>query len=180
MFKFIIVALFTIASLANSRVLMTTNLGDIELELFDKKAPKTVKNFLEYVESGFYNDTIFHRVIDNFMIQGGGFTSNLQKKKTRAPIENEANNRISNTNGTVAMARTQDINSATAQFFINVKDNYFLDHKGAQSFGYAVFGRVVKGMSIVNRIKKSRISKNGRFENLPTKNIIIKSSRILK
>ena len=180
MLKYIILFLVTFSSFANTKVLMKTNMGDIELELFDKKAPVTVKNFLGYVKNGFYDGTIFHRVIDNFMIQGGGFTANLQKKATKGPIKNEATNKISNTVGTIAMARTQQVDSATAQFFINVKDNFFLDHQGPQNFGYAVFGRVAKGMSVINRIKKSRTAANGPFQNLPMQNVVIEKASILK
>jgi peptidyl-prolyl cis-trans isomerase A (cyclophilin A) len=173
--KILMALIMSISALANTHVVMKTSMGEVELELFDSKAPKTVKNFLEYVDSGFYKGTIFHRVIDNFMIQGGGFDSNLQKRKTRAPIVNEANNGISNSTGTIAMARTSDVNSATAQFFINVKDNTFLDHRGMDpaSFGYAVFGKVVKGMPVINRMKKAATAANGPFRNLPMKNIVI-------
>lgn len=166
----------------NPKVVLETNKGSMTIELYKKKAPATVENFLEYVNSGFYNGTIFHRVIDGFMIQGGGFTTNLQKKKTRKSIINEATNKIQNTIGTIAMARTSDVNSATAQFFINVADNDFLNHRGkdARSFGYAVFGRVVKGMSVVNQIKKASTKRNGPFANLPVENIIIKKAKVMK
>jgi len=175
MFKILVVMMFTLAAMANTSVIMKTNKGDIELELFDKAAPASVKNFLGYVKSGFYKGTIFHRVIDNFMIQGGGFTSNLKKKTTKAPIKNEADNGIANDVGTIAMARTSDVHSATAQFFINVQNNTFLNHKSKDpaGYGYAVFGKVKKGMSVVNQIKKARTTRNGPFANLPMSNVII-------
>ncbi|MEH0860843.1 MULTISPECIES: peptidylprolyl isomerase [unclassified Halobacteriovorax] len=181
-----IIKLFTILLLssfvfANTKVILKTNFGDITLKLYDKKAPKTVKNFLEYVNSDFYNETIFHRVIDGFMIQGGGYDTNLKKKKTNKPIENEATNGLSNVLGTIAMARTSVINSATSQFFINVKDNTFLDHTGKSpsQYGYAVFGKVISGMAVVNRIKKTKTGKNGPFQNLPNTNIVIKKAYVL-
>ncbi|EQC45562.1 peptidylprolyl isomerase [Bacteriovorax sp. Seq25_V] len=181
-FKFFAVLLLTFQIFANTKVLMKTTKGDIELELFDTKAPITVKNFLSYVNDGFYNGTIFHRVIDNFMIQGGGFDINLKQKDTKAPIKNEATNGISNTNGTIAMARTSVVDSATAQFFINVKDNTFLDNSGTSpsQYGYAVFGKVTKGMSVVNAIKKVQTSRNGGMGDVPVQNIIINSMTVLK
>ena len=159
-----------------------TNLGDIKVELFDKKAPETVKNFLKYVESKKYNDTIFHRVIDGFMIQGGGFNAKMNRKQTFKSIKNEADNGVSNVTGTIAMARTSDINSATNQFFINVNDNKFLDHQGkdAQKYGYAVFGKVVNGMSVVNRIKKTKTGNQGIYRNKPLQDITIKTVEIVK
>lgn len=163
-------------------VVMETNKGTIEIKLNPKKAPKTVENFLSYVKEGFYKGTIFHRVIDNFMIQGGGFTADLKKKETKAPIKNEADNGLSNDNGTIAMARTNDPHSATAQFFINVKDNGFLNHSAPtpRGWGYTVFGKVSKGMSVVNQIKKAATRVNGPFQNLPINNIIIKNITIKK
>ena len=136
------------------RLLMKTSLGAITLELYPDKAPKTVKNFLRYVDEGFYNDTIFHRVIYDFMIQGGGFDTHYKKKKTHAPVRNEADNGLRNKRGTIAMARTSDPHSATAQFFINHKDNGFLDFrsKSFQGWGYTVFGKVVAGMEVVDKI----------------------------
>jgi cyclophilin family peptidyl-prolyl cis-trans isomerase len=162
----------------NPVVVLETSLGQIELNLDEKQAPLTVKNFLQYVDSGHYNGTIFHRVIDNFMIQGGGFNGKLEKVSSNAPIQNEAHNGLQNDNFTIAMARTNDPHSATAQFFINVKDNSFLNHRGKnnQDYGYAVFGKVTKGGSVINRIKKSATTQNGRFANLPTENIIIKKA----
>lgn len=159
----------------NPKVLMKTNMGEIEIELFMDKAPISVKNFLKYAKENLYSGTIFHRVMDDFMIQGGGFTVDLQKKKTFAPIKNEASNKLSNEIGTLAMARTTDPNSATNQFFINVKHNSFLDFRPASNPGYAVFGRVVKGMTVVNRMKKVSIRVNGPHQKMPIKNIIIES-----
>ena len=132
-------------------VLISTSLGDIKLELYEEEAPITVANFLSYVEEGFYDSTIFHRVINNFMIQGGGITADMKQKPTKPPIKNEADNGLKNDRGTIAMARTADVNSATSQFFINHTDNSFLDH-GARDFGYAVFGKVVEGIEIVDKI----------------------------
>ncbi len=137
-------------------VLLETSRGEIKLELDDQRAPETVKNFLTYAEAGFYDGTIFHRVVADFMIQGGGYTADLQAKPTLAPIRNEAGNGLKNRRGTIAMARTPMIDSATSQFFINLRDNDFLDHRGndPESFGYAVFGRVVAGMDVVDSIGK--------------------------
>ena len=158
------------------KVKMETSLGDIIFELNQKKAPVTVKNFLKYVDSKFYEGTIFHRVINNFMIQGGGLTVDMKKKITLAEIKNEADNGLKNDVGTIAMARTNLVDSATSQFFINVKNNNFLNHrsKNPKGYGYTVFGKVIKGMSVVNKIKTSAtISKNGR-QNVPVEPIIIK------
>lgn len=132
-------------------VLISTSLGDIKLELYEEQAPITVANFLSYVEEGFFDGTIFHRVINNFMIQGGGITADMKQKPTKAPIKNEADNGLKNERGTIAMARTAVVDSATSQFFINHKDNAFLDH-GARDFGYAVFGKVVEGIEVVDKI----------------------------
>lgn len=179
--KNIFIVLITLLSIntfakKNTMVVMETSMGNVEIKLFDESAPITVKNFLEYVDNKFYDGTIFHRVIDNFMVQGGGFDINLKKKSTRAPIKNEATNRISNTTGTLAMARTNVVDSATAQFFINVNDNNFLNHRGtgASEYGYAVFGSVVKGMSVVNKMKKVATTKKGYMGDVPMENIIIK------
>lgn len=154
-----------------------TNMGDITLKLFPDKAPKTVANFLGYVDEEFYNDTIFHRVISSFMIQGGGMAQDMREKKTREPIANEAANGLQNVRGTIAMARTNYPHSATSQFFINVKDNPGLDHTGttsSQAWGYCVFGQVVKGMSVVDDIKKVPTGiKNGHAD-VPVKPVIIK------
>lgn len=136
-------------------VLISTSSGDIKLELYEKKAPITVANFLSYVSDGFYDGTIFHRVINNFMIQGGGFTADMSQKPTKPPIKNEADNGLKNERGTIAMARTAVVDSATSQFFINHKDNAFLDN-GARDFGYAVFGKVVDGMEVVDKIAAVR------------------------
>ncbi|MCF6176399.1 MAG: peptidylprolyl isomerase [Victivallaceae bacterium] len=156
-------------------VTIRTFFGDIKLELLTEEAPKTVANFLEYIKDGHYNGTIFHRVIDNFMIQGGGFDTDFNQKATKEPIENEAVNRISNKRGTVAMARTNDPDSATNQFFINVKDNDFLDFKSPtpQGFGYCVFARIVDGMDVIDEIKGvDTATKNGHGD-VPLENIVI-------
>ena len=165
-----------------SVVVLETNQGNVEIKLFDDKAPETVKNFLKYVNDGFYNQTIFHRIIDGFMIQGGGYTTSLNKKETRDAIKNEADNGLQNTTGTIAMARTNDPHSATAQFFINVNDNSSLNHfaKTGRGWGYAVFGQVAKGMSVVNKIKKVSTRRNGPFGDLPVENIIIKKAYVKK
>ncbi|MBU1626337.1 peptidyl-prolyl cis-trans isomerase [bacterium] len=156
---------------------MKTSLGEIKIELYPDKAPITVKNFLSYVEKGFYNGTIFHRVKDTFMIQGGGFTADMTEKKTDAAIKNEAGNGLSNTKGTIAMARTGIVDSATAQFFINVVDNLFLNHKNETSmgFGYCVFGKVIDGMDVVDKIKLVKTTTKGPFEWVPVDPVIIES-----
>jgi len=165
----------------NPRVEFKTSMGSFALELYADKAPKTVANFIQYVNSGFYNGTIFHRVIDGFMIQGGGFESGMREKKTRAPIENEAGLALKaglkNEPGTVAMARTPNPHSATAQFFINVKDNGFLDYRepSPQGFGYAVFGRVVEGMDTVLRISKAPTTTVEQHQNVPQRPVTIES-----
>jgi cyclophilin family peptidyl-prolyl cis-trans isomerase len=165
----------------NPRVEFKTSMGSFALELYADKAPKTVANFIQYVNSGFYNGTIFHRVIDGFMIQGGGFESGMREKKTRAPIENEAGLALKaglkNELGTVAMARTPNPHSATAQFFINVKDNGFLDYRepSPQGFGYAVFGRVVEGMDTVLRISKAPTTTVEQHQNVPQRPVTIES-----
>jgi len=156
-------------------IILHTNFGDIKLELDFDKAPKTAANFEEYVKAGHYDGTVFHRVIDNFMIQGGGFEPGMQQKETRAPIENEADNGLKYAVGTIAMARTQDPHSASAQFFINVADNNFLNHSGknTQGWGYAVFGRVVEGMDVVNRIKGVATTRKGGHGDVPAEDVII-------
>lgn len=156
-------------------VTLTTNFGDIVLELYPEKAPETVKNFLSYVEKGHYNGTIFHRVIDNFMVQGGGFSKDMEQKSTQASIKNEADNRLKNSKGTVAMARTSDIHSATAQFFINVADNEFLNFRdpSSQGFGYCVFGKVISGMDVVDKIRSQKTATKGPFQNVPVEPIVI-------
>ncbi len=159
----------------NSMVTLKTNFGDIKLELFDKEAPVTVKNFLDYVKSGFYKDTIFHRVIPNFMIQGGGFDTSFTQKKNNDPIVNEAQNQISNKRGTIAMARTQVVNSATSQFFINLVDNDFLDFRAPTPahYGYCVFGKVISGMEVVDKIAQVKTGSRGMHRDVPTENVII-------
>jgi peptidyl-prolyl cis-trans isomerase B (cyclophilin B) len=157
-----------------------TNYGTITLELDAEKAPKTCANFMQYVDEGFYSDTIFHRVIDGFMIQGGGMTADMREKSTRAPIENEANNGLRNERGTIAMARTMDPHSATAQFFINVKDNHFLNHSGMsrEGWGYCVFGRVIDGMDTVDRIKKVATGNRGYHEDVPVDKVVIEKIEV--
>jgi peptidyl-prolyl cis-trans isomerase B (cyclophilin B) len=159
-------------------ITLHTNFGDIKLELDFDKAPKTAANFLEYVEAGHYDGTVFHRVIDGFMIQGGGFEPGMKQKATRAPIENEADNGLKNDAGTIAMARTMDPHSASAQFFINVADNQFLNHSGknSQGWGYAVFGRVVEGMDVVNRIKGVATTSKGGHQDVPAEDVIIEKA----
>ena len=156
-------------------VTIKTSKGDIKLELFEKEAPITVKNFLSYVKSGFYKGTIFHRVIPNFMIQGGGMDENFMQKETAAPIKNEATNQISNKRGTIAMARTQIVDSATSQFFINVVDNDFLDFKAPipQYYGYCVFGKVVEGMEVADAIVGVPTTSKGMHRDVPQENIVI-------
>lgn len=167
---------------AQTHVVMDTNLGKIELELDEQKAPKTVANFVNYAEKGFYNNTIFHRVIDGFMIQGGGFTPNMIAKTTDKPIENEADNGLKNTFGTIAMARTSDPNSASSQFFINVNNNKSLDFKDKteSGYGYAVFGKVVHGMDVVEKIAQVRTTNHLMYQNVPVHAVIIKSVKIVK
>lgn len=162
-------------------VLLKTSMGDITLELYPDKAPKTVENFLTYVKSGHYNGTIFHRVINGFMIQGGGFTPEMEQKATRPPIENEAANGLRNQRGTIAMARTPDPHSATAQFFINVVDNDFLNFRSPdpQGFGYCVFGRVVKGMDVVDKIKAVPTTTRGFHENVPVEPVVILEASVV-
>lgn len=166
----------------NPVVLMETSMGNIKLELFEKEAPISVANFLEYAKSDYYNGTIFHRVIPGFMLQGGGLTSDLQPKAGgRAPIKNEAYNGLKNDRGTVAMARTPAPDSATSQFFINVIDNHGLDRPNPDGFGYAVFGKVVEGMDVADKIVATpQARKNSVFQNVPIKPVIIKSVSILK
>ncbi len=165
----------------NPAVRLTTNLGAIELELFADKAPGTVKNFLDYVDAGFYNGTIFHRVIPGFMIQGGGFEPGMKQKPVRAPIRNEADNGLKNLAGTIAMARTPDPHSASAQFFINTVDNPFLDHrdKSAPGWGYCVFGKVTNGLEVVKRIEAVPTGRAGPHGDVPRQDVVIqKAERI--
>jgi len=162
------------------QVIIDTTLGQITLELDPQKAPITVKNFLDYVSSGFYDGTIFHRVIDGFMIQGGGFTESMKQKSGGAQIKNEADNGLLNNRGTIAMARTQVVDSATSQFFINVGDNHFLNHKGkdAASYGYAVFGKVIEGLETVDAIRKVATGTKGFHQDVPKDPVIINSAKI--
>ncbi|TBU99760.1 peptidylprolyl isomerase [Stutzerimonas kirkiae] len=159
-----------------------TNHGDITIELFEDKAPETVANFKEYVKSGHYDGTIFHRVIGNFMIQGGGFEPGMKQKATRAPIKNEANNGLSNKTGTLAMARTMDPHSASAQFFINVKDNDFLDHSAptTQGWGYAVFGAVTEGLEVLESIKNVPTTMKSGHQDVPVEDVIIEKAEIIE
>ena len=162
--------------MANTQVVMETSQGTIKIELEDDKAPVTVKNFLDYVDEGFYDGTIFHRVISNFMIQGGGFQPGMSQKKTKASITNESANGLANKRGTLAMARTSSPNSATAQFFINLKDNSFLDKVNAQDrVGYCVFGKVTEGLDVVDKIAAVPTGRRGMHENVPTQDVVIKS-----
>jgi peptidyl-prolyl cis-trans isomerase A (cyclophilin A) len=163
------------------KVRLSTSMGDIVVELDKAKAPKTVDNFVQYVKAGQYNGTIFHRVIDNFMIQGGGMTPDMKEKPTRAPIPLESRNGLNNVRGTIAMARTMDPNSATAQFFINVKDNAFLDAASSRDGnGYAVFGKVVEGMDVVDKIKAVPTTDKGPHQNVPVQPVIIKNATLLE
>ena len=165
-----------------AQVLLKTNKGDITLTLDAAKAPKTVANFLEYVKTGHYDNTIFHRVIDNFMVQGGGMTAGLKEKSSGDQIENEADNGLKNELGTVAMARTSDPHSATAQFFINVGDNDFLNHtaKNAQGWGYAVFGKVTDGMETVDVIRKVQTGNSGHHQDVPVEDVVIEKASVLE
>ncbi|MDH4402413.1 MAG: peptidylprolyl isomerase [Burkholderiaceae bacterium] len=166
----------------NPRVKMTTSLGDIVITLDAAKAPKTVANFLAYVNDGFYNGTIFHRVIDGFMVQGGGFEPGLKQKPTKANVENEANNGLKNNKYTLAMARTSDPHSATAQFFINVANNDFLNHTAptAQGWGYAVFGEVTEGKDIVDKMRAVATANSGFHQNVPTTDLVITKAVVLE
>ena len=165
-----------------SNVLMHTNFGDITIELNYEKAPITAANFEQYVRDGFYDGVIFHRVIDGFMVQGGGFDVSMDQKETRANIENEADNGLTNDEGTLAMARTMDPHSASAQFFINVGDNAFLNHSGknSQGWGYAVFGKVVKGMDVVNTIKKVPTTSKSGHQDVPADPVVIESATMIE
>lgn len=167
------------AAAASTHVLLTTSAGNIELALDDQQSPASVKNFVDYVNNGYYNGTVFHRVIPGFMVQGGGFTSDMKQKATNPPIKNEADNGLRNLRGTIAMARTSEKDSATSQFFINVADNAFLDH-GQRDFGYAVFGKVVKGMDVADKISQVQTENVGPYQNVPTKPIVIQSAKVIK
>ena len=169
------------SSFAATPVRIETNMGNIDLVLDEKKAPVTVKNFVSYANKGHYNGTVFHRVIDGFMIQGGGMDENFKEKATRDAIENEADNGLKNDLGTIAMARTQAPHSASAQFFINVGNNAFLNHSGktAQGWGYAVFGKVTEGLDVVNEIKGVRTGNRGYHADVPLENVVIESAKII-
>jgi len=175
-------AVFGSAYAQNPQVQIKTSRGVIVAELYADKAPKTVENFLRYAKDGFYNGTVFHRVIDGFMIQGGGFDRDMRQKPARDPIQNEAGNRLKNLNGTLAMARTPNPHSATAQFFINVKDNDFLDFREPtpQGFGYAVFGKVVQGMDVVSAITKVATGNTGPHQNVPREPIVIEAVTLVE
>jgi len=163
----------------NPVVLVKTNFGDMKIELYPEKAPITVQNFLDYVSDGHFNQTVFHRVIDGFMIQGGGFTKDFDQKPTKKSIKNEADNGLKNLRGSIAMARTSDVNSATAQFFINVVDNDFLNFKSKSphEYGYCVFGQVIDGMDIVDKIRKVKTGSKGPHRDVPTETIEILSAK---
>ena len=158
-------------------VLVSTSMGDIKIALYEKEAPGTVKNFLSYANDKFYDGTIFHRVIGGFMIQGGGFTPEMQQKPTKEPVKNEAANGLKNEIGTIAMARTQDPHSATAQFFINLKNNDFLNYQNdsVQGAGYCVFGKVVEGLDVVQKIERVQTGRKGMLSDVPTESVVIKS-----
>lgn len=167
---------------SNPRVLLSTSLGDMTLELDAEKAPSSAQNFLDYVTSGHFDGTIFHRVIPGFMIQGGGFTADMVQKPTNAPVANEADNGLKNARGTLAMARTSDPNSATSQFFVNVVDNPFLDHKAKtpQGWGYAVFGKVVDGLDVMDKIVQVPTGQHGPHSDVPRDPVVIEKATVLK
>lgn len=167
------------APTAQPRVEFTTTLGKFVVQLDPARAPKTVANFLDYVKSGFYKGTIFHRVIPDFMVQGGGFTPDMKQKPSRAPIPLESRNGLHNLRGTIAMARTADPNSATSQFFINVVDNPSLDYPRPDGYGYAVFGKVVSGMDVIDKIVAVPTKNEGPFQNVPVKPVLIEDARLL-
>jgi peptidyl-prolyl cis-trans isomerase A (cyclophilin A) len=165
---------------APTRVAFETSAGRFVVEVRADKAPKTAANFIQYVNDGFYDGTVFHRVIRNFMIQGGGFTADMTQKPTRPPVPSESNNGLKNVRGAVAMARTSDPNSATAQFFVNVVDNAFLDYPGRDGFGYTVFGSVVEGMDVIDKIRAVPTGQRGGFADVPQTPVLIKSARVVK
>jgi cyclophilin family peptidyl-prolyl cis-trans isomerase len=166
----------------NPQVLLETSMGNITIELFKEKAPITVRNFLGYVKEGFYDGLIFHRVIKDFMVQGGGMSESLEQKKPKFAIKNEATNGLSNTRGTLAMARTSVVDSATSQFFINTVDNLFLNHKGKQpdSFGYCVFGQVVQGMDVVDKIREVKTGNKNGHSDVPVEPVFIVSAKLIE
>jgi cyclophilin family peptidyl-prolyl cis-trans isomerase len=172
-------ALLSVAAFAAPTVEMQTSQGSIVIELDSEKAPNTVQNFLQYTKDGYYNGTIFHRVMDGFMIQCGGFTKDMSEKQTGSPIQNEAKNGLKNLRGTIAMARRPDPHSATAQFFINHKDNAMLDYPGQDGWGYAVFGKVVKGIDVVDKIAKVPTGNRGMHQNVPVEPVVIQSVKII-
>lgn len=179
-FLLLLLCLNTAFAQTNPVVVMETSMGEVEIELDQAKAPNTVKNFLGYVNDKFYDGTIFHRVINNFMIQGGGFSKDMKEKSAKAPIQNEAANGLKNSTGTIAMARTGDPHSATAQFFINVNDNVFLNHTAPNQsgYGYAVFGKVINGMHVVERIKMVKTGNVSGHSDVPMDTVLIKSIRL--
>jgi peptidyl-prolyl cis-trans isomerase B (cyclophilin B) len=162
-----------------AKVLITTNMGNITAELDDAKAPKSVANFIDYANKGHYNNTIFHRVIPDFMVQGGGFEPGMKQKPAPQTVENEANNGLKNSKYTLAMARTSDPHSASAQFFINTKDNSFLDYPGQDGWGYAVFGKVTEGNDVVDQINKVKTGRSGMFSDVPNDPVIIEKVEVL-
>ena len=167
------------ACAANPQVEMKTSLGTLTIELYPDRAPKTVENFLQYARDGFFDGTVFHRVIPGFMIQGGGMSPELKEKSTRPPVPNEAKNGLKNETGTIAMARTADPHSASAQFFINLQNNGFLDYPGRDGWGYAVFGKVVQGLDVVEKIARVPTGNSGFHQNVPTKPVLIEAARVL-
>jgi peptidyl-prolyl cis-trans isomerase B (cyclophilin B) len=170
------------ANQANQMIKLTTNMGEITIEMYADKAPETVKNFVSYIESGFFDGLIFHRVIPGFMIQGGGFSPDMKQKETGAPIQNEADNGVKNEIGTIAMARTGDPHSATAQFFINLVDNDFLNHTGKnpQGWGYVVFGKVTEGLDVVESIGKVETGRVAGYSDVPVESVIIESATLVE
>lgn len=184
--SFLMLMIFALSGFAKAaanekpEVRLETNYGDIVVQLEPRKAPITTANFIQYVKSGHYDNTIFHRVIKDFMIQGGGMTSDMKEKHTQAPIKNEANNGLKNRKHTIAMARTSEPNSATSQFFINTKDNTFLDFKGPENWGYAVFGKVIKGQDVVDKIEASKTGNKAGYEDVPLEPVVIKKAIVIE
>ncbi len=176
----LLLSLFSSFVLADSKVLLQTSMGDIEIELDSEHAPITTKNFLDYVNSGYYENLTFHRVIPGFMIQGGGADDQLKFKETQQPIKNEANNGLKNDRGTIAMARTNAVDSATSQFFINVVNNDFLNYQSPDKYGYAVFGKVIKGMDIVDKIVNVATHRVGPHQNVPVEPVYIKKATVIE